>query len=122
MRRFMLILVMMLLAGCRTFEIGFVQTPTPDRPGATPTNTLTLPATATIESPTVEPTSTVPATATIAPTATRRPVARPTSSPIVPTPTPVLPQPRIITFTVEPLEVDPGGIVTLRWSAVLSGT
>ena len=77
MRRFMLILVMLWLAGCRTFEIGFVQTPTPDRSGTAPTSTLALPATATPEPPTVESSPTATATAMITPAATRRPVARP---------------------------------------------
>ena len=36
MRRLMLILLIALLSGCRTFEIGFVQTPTPDRTCAEP--------------------------------------------------------------------------------------
>src|SRR5262245_10112197 len=115
MRRFRLILIALLLASCRSFEIGFVQSPTPDRPDATPTYTLTLPATATIEQSTVEPSPTDTPTATITPSTTRRPIARPTSTSIVPSPTPVLPQPRIISFTVEPLEVDPGDTVTLRW-------
>jgi hypothetical protein len=110
MRRVTVILSLMLLAGCRTFEIGFVQTPTPDRPAPIPTMSATLPATATIEQPTVEST----ATATITPTATRRP----TSNPIVPAATST-PQPQgssILNFSVEPLEVDPGDVVALRWS------
>ena len=116
MRRFMLILVVMLLAGCRTFEIGFVQTPTPDRTAAAPASMLALPATATIEPPTVEASPTATATATPTPSATRQPVARPTLTAVIPSPTPIIPQPRIISFTVEPLEVDPGDTVTLRWS------
>ena len=52
MRRTTVILCLLLLAGCRTFEIGFVQTPTPDRPTPSPTASATLPATATIEQPT----------------------------------------------------------------------
>ena len=114
MRCLTLILCLLLLAGCRTFEIGFVQTPTPDRTTAAPTITATLPATATIEQPTVEPTT----TATITPTATRLPTLRPTAKPIVPTATST-PQPQgptILEYSVEPLEVDPGDVVTLRWS------
>jgi hypothetical protein len=112
MRRVILICSLLLLAGCRTFEIGFVQTPTPDRTTATPTSSPTPTATMTIEPPTLE--STVTATATIAPTATKRPAPQP----IVPTATPTLqPQePTILEFSVEPLEVDPGDVVTVRWS------
>jgi hypothetical protein len=113
MRRVTLIFCLMLLAGCRTFEIGFVQTPTPDRATtdqitATPTSSAT--PTATIATSTVEPT----VTATITPTATRRPA----STPIVhaPTSTPQPQGPAILNFSVEPLEVDPGNTVTLRWS------
>src|SRR5512138_2056585 len=110
MRCLMLILLTMILAGCRTFEIGLVQTPTLDRPMATPTISLLPTATVTIEQPTVEPTS----TATITPTVTKRPA----SNPIVPTAT-ATPQPQgpaILEFSVEPLEVDPGAAVTVRWS------
>lgn len=110
MRRLTLILVIILLSGCRTFEIGFVQTPTLDRITATPTISLLPTATVTSEQPTVEPTS----TATITPTATKRPA----SNPIVPTAT-ATPQPQgpaILEFSVEPLEVDPGDAVTVRWS------
>ena len=105
MRRVTLILWLVLLAGCRTFEIGFVQTPTPVRIMATPASSPTLPATAAIAQPIVEST----ATATITPTATRRPMLRPTSNPIAPAPTSTsLPGgPAILNFSVEPLEVDP---------------
>jgi hypothetical protein len=100
----------LLLAGCRTFEIGFVQTPTPVRITITSTVSPTLPATATSEQPTAEPTP----TATITPTATKQPAPKP----IVPTATST-PQPQgptILEFTVNPLEVDPGDTITLRWS------
>src|SRR5512146_2239636 len=117
MRRLLLIFLIALLAGCRTFEIGIVQTPTPDLVLHSPTVSATLPATATIEQPTAEPI----ATTTIAPTATRRAVLRPTSTPIEPSPTPTLPPPRIISFTVEPLVVNPGETVTLRWSVANGG-
>jgi len=118
MRRLLLILLIALLAGCRTFEIGFVQTPTPDRVTPISIASSTLPATATIEQPTAEPTSTVAATAKITPTATQRPTLRPTSNPIVqaPTSTPRPEGPGILNFSVEPLEIDPGDSVTLRWS------
>jgi hypothetical protein len=119
MRLITLILLAVLLAGCRTFEIGFVQTPTPDRTTAdqataTPTNSPTPAATVTIAPATVEPT----ATATITPSPTRQPTRRPTSHPIVqaPTTTPLPDSPAIVNFSVEPLEVDPGDTVTLRWS------
>jgi hypothetical protein len=116
MRCVFLIFWLLLLAGCRTFEIGFVQTPTPDRFTPIPAASATLPATATpaqlAATPLVFPTS----TATLTPTATR--IRRPTSTPIVPSPMPttVPALPSIFNFSVEPLEVDPGDIVTLRWS------
>jgi hypothetical protein len=110
MRAVILIFSLWWLAGCRTFEIGFVQTPTPDRATVTPTNSPTPTMAVTMMTATVEPT----ATATIAPTAT----ARPTSRPMVPTAT-ATPQPQgptILEFFVAPLEVDPGDVVTVRWS------
>ncbi len=114
MRRITLILWLVLLAGCRTFEIGFVQTPT-----STLRVTATLTPTAT-STPAVAPTHTATAlptsTATLPPTATTRPIVIRPTQPIVPTPAPtLLPLPRIISFTVEPLVVDPGDTVTLRW-------
>ncbi len=120
MRRLMLILLITILAGCRTFEIGFVQTPTP---------TLSVAATslATISLSTVAPTYTATAlptsSATLTPTATARPIVIRPTQPIVPTPTatatPIAAPdlPTIISFSVEPREVNPGDIVTLRWSA-----
>ncbi len=116
MRYLRLLFLIGWLASCRTFEIGFVQTPTPDRATPISTASSTLPATATPDQVTATPL--VFPTSTVTPTATRRPVARPTSTPIVPSPTStIVPElPSILSFSVEPLEVDPGGIVTLRWS------
>jgi hypothetical protein len=116
MRRATAILCLLLLAGCRTFEIGFVQTPTPDRATATLTSSPTATVTMTIEQPAVEPTS----TATITPTATKRP----TSKPIVPvaTSTPPPQLPAILDFSIEPLEIDPGDVVTIRWSVTNANT
>jgi len=114
MRRATVILCLLLLAGCRTFEVGFVQTPTLDRTTATPTSSPSPTATVTIEQPTLAPTS----TATITPTATRRPTLRPSATPIVPvaTSTPQPESPTILTFLVEPSVVSPGEIVGLHWS------
>jgi hypothetical protein len=114
MRRVTLILCVLLFAGCRTFEIGFVETPTPDRLSPSPTVPATVPATATADQSTVTPLVFPTSTPTITPTATRRPA----SIPIVPTTTATPPpeRPTILEFSVEPLEIDPGDVVTLRWS------
>ena len=68
MRCFMIILVMMLLGGCRTFEIGFVQTPMPTlsvvAKSSTATSTL-------VASPNLTPTMQPTSMATIAPIATK---------------------------------------------------
>ncbi|HTP09979.1 MAG TPA: hypothetical protein VMP08_17100 [Anaerolineae bacterium] len=115
MRRAILIFCLMLLSGCRTFEIGFVQTPTPDRttpdrataaPSSSPTPTVT----ATLEPATAEPT----ATATITPTATKRPAPKSIAPTATSTPQPQ--GPTILDFLVEPSVVSPGDVVGLYWS------
>ncbi len=117
MRRLMLMFLIGLLAGCTHFEIGLEQP-------ATPTSQVMAALSPAIETPTIEATPSPTAlvlstsTATIAPTATRRPVARSTSTPVgpSPTPTPTLQLAHIVSFTVNPLEVNPGESVMLRWS------
>jgi hypothetical protein len=122
MRCLKLILLISLLSGCRTFEIGFVQTPTataalPLRATTTPTVTATSASAAT-------PTALVPptSTATLPPPATAKPIVIRPTQPIEPTPTATaLPTaapdpPTIISFSIEPREVNPGETVTLRWS------
>ncbi len=102
MRRLTLILFIGLLAGCAHFEIGIEPpaTPTPRATEVVVHVTETPPIVPLTPTPIVLPTSTVTST----PTATRRPAVRPTSTPT------------ILNFSVEPLEVDPGATVTLRWS------
>ena len=121
MRYLRLLFLIGLLAGCRTFEVGFVQASTPDRFTPTPTVSSTQSATATPDQPIATPLVFPTSTATLTPTATR--IRRPTSTSIVPssTPTTMPASPSIINFSVEPLEVDPGDVVTLRWSAANVG-
>ncbi len=80
------------------------------------TASSTLPATATPDQLTAAPLVFPTSTATLTPTATR--IRRLTPTPIVPstTPTAAPELPSILSFSVEPLEVDPGDTVTLRWS------
>ncbi len=124
LKRSLAMTIILLLSGCRTFEVGLVQTATPDRSTVVPMSTLTLPPTAVIDQAAAAPTATTTAVPTITPTA--QPARRPTSTPIgsaqpigrSPTPTATLSVARIISFTVEPLQVDPGASVTVRWSTL----
>ena len=117
MRRLALIFLIELMTGCAHFEIGVEQPATPTSPA-----TATQPPVS--ETPTMEvrlapPTLVVAtSTATIVPTVTRRPVVRSTVTPVTPSPTPqpTLQPTSIISFTVDPREVNPGESVTLRWS------
>ncbi len=116
MRYLRLLFLIGLLSSCRTFEIGFVQTPTPDRATPISTASSTLSATATPDQLTATPLVFPTSTATLTPTVTW--IRRLTSTPIIPSPTPTAaPElPSILSFSVEPLEVDPGDTVTLHWS------
>ncbi len=116
MRYLRLLFLIGLLSSCRTFEIGFVQTPTPDRATPILMASSTPPATATPDQLTATPLVFPTSTATLTPTVTW--IRRLTSTPIIPSPTPTAaPElPSILSFSVEPLEVDPGDTVTLHWS------
>ena len=116
MRRLILILFIGLLAGCAHFEIGI-------EPPATPAPRATEVVVHVTETPPMVPLTPIPivlptSTATSIPTATRRPAVRPTSILTIqsPTSTATPEGPTILNFSVEPLEVDPGDTVTLRWS------
>lgn len=82
MRRVILILCLLLLAGCRTFEIGFLETPIPTLRTTTPTVTALTRAASPIQTPTMSPTSTATGTplVTITPTCTVTPMLTPTDN------------------------------------------
>jgi hypothetical protein len=83
MRRVTVIFCLMLLAGCRTFEVGVVQTPTPMLRATTEPSTATAltPATSPIQAPTMSPasTATIAPIVTITPTCTASPTPASTS-------------------------------------------
>jgi hypothetical protein len=116
MRRLVLLFLIGLMTGCAHFEIGIEQPATPtSQPAAATQHAI-------IATPTIEPTPT-PTLPPPTSTATELPATRSTSTPIgpanpigpLPTPAPTLPLSQISRFTVEPLEVNPGEAVTLRW-------
>lgn len=143
MRRFLLLLIPTLLAGCGTFEVQ-VEVPgeahredmvtvvvvTAENSAAVePGAAATITALATVNVHLAMQLTRQATTATLTPTSTSQPTAAPTDTP-KPTPTPtrtLKPTPRptstpeklpqILSFTASPDPVERGGTVTLTWSA-----